>query len=443
MSAAEPLLEESPLLEVVIPVHNEEVALADTVHRVTRHLDTLPWTWQVTIADNASTDGTPLEAHRLAREYPGVRVVTLAEKGRGRALKRVWSESDAEVLAYMDVDLSTDLNALMPLVAPLLSGHSDLAIGSRLTRGSNVVRGPRRELVSRGYNVLLRSTLRTRFSDAQCGFKAIRRPVAQALLPLVEDDTWFFDTELLVLAERSGMRIHEVPVDWVDDPDSRVDVLRTALDDLRGIRRLGWSLLTGRLPLATVSAELGRARASAAAGRTGSQIAIFVLIGIASTAAYAVLFLLLRTVDGRAAGQPAGAAADRDRQHRGQPAADVRGPRAAAPGAAPAPGTGGVRRRAGDDQRLAVPAARAGVRAAPGRGGAGADRGQPGGDADAVRGDAGLDLQAGRLSRNISAGRPRPPGAGSRRPVASTICWVVFTLRWKLPASSSWPSTAS
>ena len=161
----------------------------------------------------------------------------------------------------MDVDLSTDLNALMPLVAPLLSGHSDLAIGSRLTRGSTVVRGPRRELVSRGYNVLLRSTLRARFSDAQCGFKAIRRPVAQALLPLVEDDTWFFDTELLVLAERSGMRIHEVPVDWVDDPDSRVDVLRTALDDLRGIRRLGWSLLTGRLPVAAVSAELGRARA--------------------------------------------------------------------------------------------------------------------------------------------------------------------------------------
>ena len=298
MSAAEPLVQESPLLEVVLPVHNEEVALADTVHRVTRHLDTLPWTWQVTIADNASTDGTPLEAHRLAREYPGVRVVTLTEKGRGRALKRVWSESESAVLVYMDVDLSTDLSALMPLVAPLLSGHSDLAIGTRLTRGSTVVRGPRRELVSRGYNALLRSTLRARFSDAQCGFKAIRRPVAQALLPLVEDDTWFFDTELLVLAERTGLRIHEVPVDWVDDPDSRVDVLRTALDDLRGIRRLGWSLLTGRLPLAAVSVELGRARASAAAGRTGSQVAIFALVGVASTAAYAVLYLLLRTVAG-------------------------------------------------------------------------------------------------------------------------------------------------
>ena len=298
MSAAEPLAEEAPLLDVVIPVHDEEAALADTVHRVTRYLERLPWSWQVTIADNASTDATPIIARRLARELPGVRVVTMAEKGRGRALKRVWSESTAEVLVYMDVDLSTDLNALLPLVAPLLSGHSDLAIGSRLTRGASVVRGPKRELVSRGYNVLLRSTLRARFTDAQCGFKAIRRPVAQALLPLVEDDTWFFDTELLVLAERSGLRIHEVPVDWVDDPDSRVDVLRTALDDLRGIRRLGWSLLTGRLPLATVSTELGRTRSRAAAGRAGTQVALFVCVGIASTLAYAVLYLLFRQVAG-------------------------------------------------------------------------------------------------------------------------------------------------
>ena len=298
MSAAEPLAEETPLLDIVIPVHNEEAALAATVHRVTRHLDRMPWSWQVTIADNASTDATPIIARRLAREHPGVQVVTLSEKGRGRALKQVWSASEAEVLVYMDVDLSTDLNALLPLVAPLLSGHSDLAIGSRLTRGSSVVRGPKRELVSRSYNVLLRSTLRARFTDAQCGFKAIRRPVAQALLPLVEDDTWFFDTELLVLAERSGLRIHEVPVDWVDDPDSRVDVLRTALDDLRGIRRLGWSLLTGRLPLPAVSAELGRTQSRAAAGRTGTQVALFVCVGIASTIAYAVLYLLLRQVTG-------------------------------------------------------------------------------------------------------------------------------------------------
>jgi putative flippase GtrA len=281
-------------LDVVIPVHNEEADLEASVERVRAQLARLPWSARVTIADNASTDGTAVLAHRLAHRYDDVRVVHLAEKGRGRALKKVWSESDAEVLVYMDVDLSTDLKALLPLVAPLLSGHSDLAIGSRLRHDARVVRGPKREVISRGYNLLVRGTLRTRFSDAQCGFKAIRRDVARAVLPLVEDDQWFFDTELLVLAERAGLRIHEVPVDWVDDPDSRVDIARTAYDDVRGIVRLGRSLLTGRLPLAEVSERLGRACADAGAGRLGLQVALFALVGVASTVAYAVLFLLFR-----------------------------------------------------------------------------------------------------------------------------------------------------
>ena len=156
------------------------------------------------------------------------------------------------------------------------------------------MRGPRREVISRGYNLLVKGALRTRFSDAQCGFKAIRRDVAREILPLVEDDAWFFDTELLVLAERASLRIHEVPVDWVDDPDSRVDILRTAYDDVRGIARLGRSLLTGRLPLADVSERLGRASADAGAGRLGMQVAMFGLVGLASTVAYAGLYLLLR-----------------------------------------------------------------------------------------------------------------------------------------------------
>ena len=194
--------------------------------------------FRITIADNASTDDTPRIAGALAAELPDVRVVRLEDKGRGRALHAVWSVSDATVLAYMDVDLSTDLAALAPLVAPLVSGHSDLAIGTRLGRGSRVVRGARREVISRCYNLLLRSTLAARFSDAQCGFKAIRADVAAELLPYVKDTGWFFDTELLVLAQRSGLRIHEVPVDWIDDPDSAVDVLATAIADLKGIARL-------------------------------------------------------------------------------------------------------------------------------------------------------------------------------------------------------------
>ncbi|WP_166133291.1 bifunctional glycosyltransferase family 2/GtrA family protein [Nocardioides ochotonae] len=281
-------------LDVVIPVHNEERDLARSVERVRVHLQTFPWPSRVTIADNASTDGTAVVAHRLARAHDDVRVVHLPEKGRGRALKKVWSSSEAAVLVYMDVDLSTDLNALLPLVAPLISGHSDLAIGTRLSRASRVVRGPKRELISRCYNVLLRGTLRARFSDAQCGFKAIRADVARELLPLVRDDAWFFDTELLVLAERANLRIHEVPVDWVDDPDSRVDIVRTALDDIRGIVRLGRGLLTGQVPVADVAARLGRASTDAGGGRLGPQLVMFALVGVASTVAYAVLFLALR-----------------------------------------------------------------------------------------------------------------------------------------------------
>ena len=281
-------------IDVVVPVFNEERDLAPAVERLLEHLATLPWSTRITIADNASTDGTAVIARRLAHEHEDVHVVHLAEKGRGRALKRAWSESGSEVLVYMDVDLSTDLGALMPLVAPLLSGHSDVAIGTRLRHSSRVARGPKRELVSRGYNLLLRSTLRVRFSDAQCGFKAVRRDVARVLLPLVEDDAWFFDTELLVLAERAGLRIHEVPVDWVDDPDSRVEIWRTAVDDVRGIARLGRGLLTGRLPVADVAAQLGRASADAGTGRLGFQLVMFALVGLASTLAYALLYVGLR-----------------------------------------------------------------------------------------------------------------------------------------------------
>ena len=280
---------------MVIPVYNEEADLEASVLRVRDQLARLPWSHRITIADNASTDGTAVLARRLAHAHDDVRVVHLAEKGRGRALKKVWADSDADVLVYMDVDLSTDLNALLPLVAPLISGHSDLAIGSRLRHGSRVVRGPKREVISRGYNLLVKGALRTRFSDAQCGFKAIRRDVAREVLPLVEDDAWFFDTELLVLAERAGLRIHEVPVDWVDDPDSRVDI---AADGVRRRpRHRSGSAATcspagSRSP--TSPSGSGRASADAGAGRLGMQVAMFGLVGIASTVAYAGLYLLLR-----------------------------------------------------------------------------------------------------------------------------------------------------
>jgi putative flippase GtrA len=287
------------VLDVVVPVYNEEVDLGPCVRRLHEHLSTsFPYPFRITIADNASTDATLTVAHGLAEKLAGVRVTHLAAKGRGRALREVWSASDAPVLAYMDVDLSTDLAALLPLVAPLISGHSDVAIGTRLARGARVVRGLKREAISRGYNLLLRGTLAARFSDAQCGFKAIRAEVAAALLPLVHDTGWFFDTELLVLAQRAGLRIHEVPVDWVDDPDSRVDILSTAIADLRGIVRVGRALATGALPIAELRREFGRASTAVAVPGVPRglprQMLRFAAIGVVSTLAYLGLFSLLR-----------------------------------------------------------------------------------------------------------------------------------------------------
>lgn len=229
----------SPLLDVVIPVYNEEADLERSVTRLHEHLTAVvPYTFRITVADNASTDATPAIAARLSEDLPHVRSVRLEEKGRGGALSATWSASDAAVLVYMDVDLSTDLAALLPLIAPLVTGHSDVAIGSRLARGAHVERGTKREVVSRAYNLILRVALGARFTDAQCGFKAIRRDVARDLLPTVEDTGWFFDTELLVAAQRKGLRIHEVPVDWIDDPDTRVDIVPTAVADLKGVARL-------------------------------------------------------------------------------------------------------------------------------------------------------------------------------------------------------------
>ena len=280
-------------VEIVVPVYNEEADLERSIVRLQAYLaDRFPLTWTITIADNASTDRTWPLACRLAQQLPGVRAVHLDAKGRGRALRAVWSRSDSPVVAYMDVDLSTDLDALLPLVAPLVSGHSDLAIGTRLARSARVARGPRREAISRTYNLILKATLQAGFSDAQCGFKAARTETLRTLLPLVQDEGWFFDTELLVLAEHNGLRIHEVPVDWIDDPDSRVHVATTAADDLRGVWRLlrTFARGDGLLPVAP-PAERPDGRAERRPLR--EQLVRFVSIGVVSTLAFAALFAVL------------------------------------------------------------------------------------------------------------------------------------------------------
>jgi putative flippase GtrA len=254
-------------VDIVVPVYNEQEVLEGSIRRLYAYCDAnLKHDWRIVIADNASTDATLEVAGALTGDLEHVAVMHLQRKGRGRALRVAWSMSDADVLCYMDVDLSTDLRALPPLIAALASGHSEVAIGTRLAPGSRVVRGRKRELISRSYNRLLRVALRARFSDAQCGFKAIRADAARRLLPQVADEGWFFDTELLVCAQRQGMRIHEVAVDWTDDPDSRVDIVSTALGDLRGVLRM----------------------------RFDTALPRFLAIGVASTFAYALLYLVMR-----------------------------------------------------------------------------------------------------------------------------------------------------
>ncbi len=255
----------NPLVDVVIPVRNEQRSLRASVSELVRVLDVAPFRWRITIADNGSTDDTPGIADGLAAELSGVRVLHLDRPGRGRALRAAWLASEADVVAYTDVDLSTRLEALLPLVAPLVSGHSDVAIGSRLAAGARVERSLRRELISRAYNLVVRVLFGRVATDLQCGFKAVRADAARRLVPLVEDDGWFFDTELLLLAHRNRLRIHEVPVDWVEDPISTVDVVRTAVDDLRGLARMRRRFWSGGGRFRPAGADEPRPQARAAA----------------------------------------------------------------------------------------------------------------------------------------------------------------------------------
>jgi len=226
-------------VNVTIPVLNEVQQLAPSITTLVGFLHRrLPYTWQVVIADNGSTDGTAEVGRHLAGQLPGVAYEQIAQPGRGRALRQVWSTTEAEICSYMDVDLSTNLEMYPSLVRAVADEGYDLAIGSRLLRGSRTVRSVKRELLSRSYHLLVKLLFANRFSDGQCGFKAIRTDVARRLVPFVQNQTWFFDTELLLLAERSGCTIKELPVEWIEDLDSRVKILRTAWEDVCGLLRV-------------------------------------------------------------------------------------------------------------------------------------------------------------------------------------------------------------
>ena len=228
-------------LDVVIPCLNEERALPVCVRRLHDFMsrEMTGYDWSIVVADNGSTDGTLAAANALGADLGRVRCIRLEQRGRGRALRRAWTESAADIVAYMDVDLATDLAHLPQMTAAIADDGCDFAIGSRLLPGSRVVgRTLKREITSRGYSLLFRTLFLTNFRDAQCGFKAASRRAADDLAPLVQDNGWFFDSELLILAQKCGYRIRELPVRWTDDPDTRVRIIRTAWEDLKGLLRL-------------------------------------------------------------------------------------------------------------------------------------------------------------------------------------------------------------
>jgi glycosyltransferase involved in cell wall biosynthesis len=232
-------------VDVVIPVYNEEHVLAKSIGTLHAFLtEHLPYDWRILVADNASTDGTLKVAHQLKEQYSRVDFVHLDQKGRGRALRKAWTESTADILSYMDVDLSTEIEAFPALIRAIAEEGYDLATGSRLARGARTMRSFKREFISRCYNLIIKTIMWTKFSDAQCGFKAISRRACDVLVPLVQNNEWFFDTELLILAEKKGYRIKDIPVRWIEDPDTRVKLAKTISEDMRGL----WRLRTHPIP---------------------------------------------------------------------------------------------------------------------------------------------------------------------------------------------------
>ncbi len=232
-------------VDVVLPVFNEEHVLERSVRTLHMFLsDHLAHEWRILIADNGSKDRTREIGERLAGELTNVALMHIPEAGRGRALSRAWLASDADVLSYMDIDLSTDLAAFPRLVGAVAAQGSDVAAGTRLGAESETTRSLKREVLSRSFVLLINTLMGTKLRDTQCGFKAIRRECAQKLLPLVQDSGWFWDTELLLLAAKGGWRVTFLPVRWLEDPDSRVKIFSTVWKDLRGLfrmRRFDWS----------------------------------------------------------------------------------------------------------------------------------------------------------------------------------------------------------
>jgi glycosyltransferase involved in cell wall biosynthesis len=299
--AAPTTLRRTCTVDIAIPVFNEERALAGCVHTLHAFLQSeFPFPWRITVVDNGSVDATWAVATDLAHRLDRVHVRRIVTRGKGAAIRTAWQESPAEIVVYMDVDLSTGLGALLPLVAPLVSGHSEVAIGSRTAPGSRIRRSAKREIISRGYNSLLRVGFGTDLTDTTCGFKAARAEAIRPLLLKSSDDGWFFDTELLLLAAYNGLRVHEVPVDWVEDADSRVEIVSTALHNLRALMRTSRAIATraAAAPYPPRRALVPAHPDAIVSGTNRDRMAKllpFAVIGLFSTAMHAVLYAGMRS----------------------------------------------------------------------------------------------------------------------------------------------------
>lgn len=230
-----------PKVEIAIPVYNEEKELEKNVLKLFEYCikNLQDYDFSITIVDNASTDNTLPIATKLTNKNPKIHLFHLKQKGRGRAVKQAWSQSSADYYVYMDLDLSTDLRHLPKLLAALERGY-DIAVGSRLAKGARVEgRTFLREITSRMLNfVFIQMLFHTHFTDAQCGFKAVTKKVVDKLIPKIINNDWFFDGELLIVAEKSGYKIYEEPVYWIDNPGSTVRLISTIHGDLQVIWRL-------------------------------------------------------------------------------------------------------------------------------------------------------------------------------------------------------------
>jgi glycosyltransferase involved in cell wall biosynthesis len=227
-----------PSALVVLPVYNEEKVLRQSVQKLTAFLHEYDrYTWNIVIADNNSNDGTRDIGQALESENHLVQYLHIPRKGRGIALRTAWEQTDCDFVSYMDIDLSTGLDALINAM-DLLNEGADIAVGTRLAKESRTTRCLKREFISRSYNIVIKLSLGTSFNDAHCGFKTGRREVIQKILPYIDDNEWFFDTELLFYGEKLGYKIVEIPVTWIEDPDTKAKIFKDAYDDLRGLYRL-------------------------------------------------------------------------------------------------------------------------------------------------------------------------------------------------------------